>query len=224
MRIMATRLKFDELNKLGSPIVKRSNKPLPLPYRDYFGAMHITPAQMRSRIELAEGIEDVMLYVFAYWTIAASAEIPIDEVRQDAKDKMRLLLGKHTKLDSYLEKHIDKVIDEVIDATAKHTAEKDSSDYWLSTDRAMLIAENEANSFENYVDYREAATGGKAKKKWITENDEKVRLTHELAEGQTVDIDGLFLVGDSLMRFPMDTLYDPDPREIVNCRCACIYE
>lgn len=223
MKIMATRLKFDELNVVGNSRIKKSNKPMPLPYRDYFGAMHITPKQMRSRMELAEGIEDVMLYVFAYWAIAASAEIPIDEVRQDAKDKMRLLLGKHTKMDSYLEKHINDVIDEVIDTTAKHTKD-DESDYWLSSDRAMLIAENEANSFENYVDYREAATGGRVKKKWVTENDDKVRVSHELAEGQTVDIDGLFLVGDSLMRFPMDTMYDPDPREIINCRCACIYE
>ena len=220
-----TTLDFDELNKLGVTKVKNPvQNPKSIPYREYFGKMYISPKQMQSRIRLAEGIEDVMLYVFAYWAIAGSAGITEDEVRQDAKEKMRQVLSKHTKLDSYLEKHIDKVVDEVIDTTAKHTREEDPDPYWTSPDRAMLIAENEANSFENYVEYREARTSGLTKKKWLTENDEKVRLTHELAEGQTVDIDGLFLVGDSLMRFPMDTMYDADPKETVNCRCSCVYE
>lgn len=163
-----------------------------------------------------------MLWVFAYWAVVESIELSNEILRQDAKEKMRQVLAKHTKLDSYLEKHIDRVIDEVIDTTIKH--KNDDSDYWLSRDRAMLIAENEANSFDNYVDYREAARSGRTKKRWLTENDDKVRISHEIAEGQTVDIDGLFLIGDSLMRFPMDTMYDPDPREIINCRCAVIYE
>lgn len=218
---MKTTLDFDELNKLG---VKKVKNPKPIPYREYFGKMYITPKQMKSRISLAEGIEDVMVYVFAYWAIAASLGITEDEIRQDAKDKMRSVLGKHTKLDSYLEKHIDKVVDEVIDTTIKYTREENADPYWTSSDRAMLIAENEANSFDNYVDYRDARASGRLKKKWLTENDDKVRLTHELAEGQTVDIDGLFLIGDSLMRFPMDTMYDPDPKELVNCRCSCVYE
>ena len=215
-----TILDFDELNKLG---VKVRNKPKAIPYKEFFGAMYITPDKMRSRMELAEEIEDVMLYIFAYWIIAAEAELPISEIKQDAKAKLTDVIAKHTKLDPYLEQHIDKVVDEVVDATANNAGE-DEGDYWTSQDRAMLIAENEANSFDNYVDYREATARGRTKKVWLTENDDKVRLTHELTEGQTVDIDGLFLVGDSYMRFPMDTMYDPDPREIVNCRCACVYE
>ena len=204
-----TTLKFDELHK-------------PIPYREYFGRMYITPKQMQSRIGLAGQIEDVMLYVFAYWSIAASAGITVDEMRRDAKEKMREVIAKHTKLDSYLEQHIDKLIDEVIDVTERH--KDDDTPYWTSPERAMLIGENEANSFDNYSEYREAKASGKTRKKWITELDDKVRLTHEIAEGQTVDIDGLFLIGDSLMRFPMDTMYDADPREIVNCRCSVVYE
>ena len=169
---MATRLKFDELNKLGSPIVKKSKKPMPIPYKEFFGAMYITPDRMRSRIELAEEIEDVMLYVFAYWIIAAEAELSISEIKQDAKAKLTDVIAKHTKLDPYLEQHIDKVIDEVVDATERNAKlddsddsdDSDNSDYWTSQDRAMLIAENEANSFDNYVDYREATASGKTKK------------------------------------------------------------
>ena len=223
---MATTLKFDNLNVLDSKVVKKSDlkqKPLAKPYREYFGVMYIEPEEMRSRIELAEEIEDVMLWVFAYWIVAAEAEISKEELKQDAKDKLISVIAQHTKLDPYLEKHIDDVINEVVDTTEKHAEETDT-DYWLSQDRAMLIAENEANAFENYVDYREARESGKTKKVWLTELDDKVRPTHEIAEGQTVDIDGLFLVGDSLMRFPMDTEYDADPSETVNCRCVCKYE
>lgn len=207
---MATKLKFDELHRI-------------TPYKEFFGKMFITPKQMNSRIGLARDIEDVMLYVFAYWIIAAEDEISEMELRRDAKEKLTSVVAKHTKLDPYLENHIERVIDEVIDTTKKHT-ERNENDYWTSPERAVLISENEANSFENYIEYRDAKAGGKTKKTWITELDDKVRLTHELAEGQTVDIDGLFLVGGSEMRFPMDTQYDPDPSEIVNCRCSVEYK
>jgi len=255
---MATKLDFDELNILGSKSKRRY--PKSIPYKEYFGAMYITPEQMRNRMDLAEEIEDVMLWLFAYWIVAAEAEISKEELKQDAKDKLTSVIAKHSKLDPYLEKHISQVVDEVVDVTERQEkkrrqeeaediadalsdeisnpppedkdkeeqedsdSEEDEKDYWLSRERARLIAENEANAFENYREYREAKAQGKTKKTWITELDDKVRLTHELAEGQTVDIDGLFLVGGYEMRFPKDTEYDPDPSETVNCRCSCEYK
>jgi hypothetical protein len=221
MAMAKTVLKFDE---------KELHR-LTIPYKEYFGKMYISPEQMRSRMDLAEEIELVMLYVFAYWAIAEKGGIPIEEVKQDAAKQLRTVIARHTKLDPYLEKHISDVINEVVETTAKHAdtntgteSGESEADYWTSRERAMLIAENEANAFDNYSEYRDAASSGRKTKKWITELDDKVRLTHELAEGQTVDIDGLFLVGDSLMRFPMETMYDPNPKEIINCRCSCIYE
>ena len=88
----------------------------------------------------------------------------------------------------------------------------------------MLISENEANAFEEYTKYRSAKQEGKTQKTWVTEGDEKVRLTHVLEAEKTIDIDGLFLVGDSYMRFPKDTMYEPNPSETVNCRCTCEYK
>jgi len=228
-----TTLDFDELNELDSvrqleKQVKGTSKKrggsifiAAIPYDEYFGKMYISPEEMNTRIDLAKQIEDVMLWVFAYWIIAKDADIPIDEVKQDARDKLISVIARHTKLDPYLEEHINKVIDEVVDVTARRA---DSDAYWTSQDRAMLIAEDEANAFENYNKYREAKAQGKTKKVWLTELDDKVRLSHELSEGQTVDIDGLFLVGGSQMRFPKDTMYDPAPEEIINCRCVCEYK
>ena len=259
-----TTLDFDELNELDKlkqlekkvKSAKKSKMPLAIPYREYFGAMYIEPEDMHNRIELAEQIERVMLYVFAYWFIVASEEQAVDELRQEAKDRLTAVVAKHTVVDSYLQNHINNVVDEVIDATARHTKknqppddeedyeeeqytrqeldeikaitesddEDTEEDYWTSENRAMLISEDEANAIYNYDDYRQAVRSGKTKKVWVTENDEKVRMTHTLVEGKTVDIDGLFLVGESLMRFPKDTMYQASPTETVNCRCTCHYK
>ena len=190
--------------------------------------MHITPKQMQRRIEIAEGIEHAMLFVFAYWLIYADLGMSLGDMKKLTRNQLQAVYERYTKLDGYIESRLDNISNEIIDATEKNTSADSSGElptsYWTSPDRAKIIAENEANAFENYNDYKAAKANGCTKKRWLTENDERVRLTHELAEGQTVDIDGLFSVGGCEMRFPMDTLYDPDPAEIINCRCACVYE
>ena len=210
---MATELKFDELNKLG--------------YRGYFGKMLISPTQMRRRIGLAEDIEDVIFFLFEYYVIYDGAETELPELKADAKERLTSVVEKRMKVDPYIESHIDSVVDEIVDATKRHTDINSEIDdgygYWTSTERAMLISANEANAFENYNDYRNAKANGKTRKRWITELDDRVRFTHTLVEGKTVDIDGLFLVGSSEMRFPKDDMYDPAPEEVINCRCAVEY-
>lgn len=216
---MATVLKFDEIHK-------------PIPYREFFGKMHISVAQMERRIEIAEALEDAILLVFSYWLIRADLGYSVDDMRKLAREQLKAVYEHYTRSDEYLEKHFNDIADSIIDVTNRHTEtgndqtddENAPTGYWVSLDRAMIIAENEANALENYNEYRQARTGGKRKKVWLTENDDRVRLTHSLVEGKTVDIDGLFLVGNSLMRFPHDTMYDPEISELVNCRCACIYE
>lgn len=234
-----TTLDFDELNELDEfkqlekqvkKAKKKASLPISIPYKDYFGKMLIEPEQMETRIDLAKQIENVMLYTFAYWLLRADSDMSEQEIKQKAKEQLRSVIARHTALDDYLDEHIDDVIDEVWETTSKYAEDDEDAedegakDYWTSRDRAKLISENEANAFENYIEYRDAKAQGKTKKVWLTELDDKVRLTHELAEGQTVDIDGLFFVGDSMMRFPMDTKYDASPRETVNCRCVCKYE
>lgn len=96
-------------------------------------------------------------------------------------------------------------------------------DYWLSYKRAEDIAKSEANTFLNYTDYVDAKASGKTKKTWLTMLDDKVRQTHSEVEGQTIDIDALFYVGDSLMRFPHDLAESPNPKEVIGCRCSVQY-
>ena len=101
--------------------------------------------------------------------------------------------------------------------------EKDSS-YWLSFKRAEDIAKSEANTFLNYTDYLDAKESGKTKKTWLTMLDDKVRQTHNEVEGQTIGIDEMFTVGDSLMKFPHDLSESPNPSEVIGCRCAVEYK
>ena len=221
---MATQLKFDEINRLFS-------------YREFFGKMYISKKQMDERIELAEEIELVMLWLFAYWDVKDDLGITTQDLKDEAKQKLIPLYERYVKLDDYITTHIDKTVDEIIDSTENHTrpeGENENEDedeasnigygYWTSRERAKIISANEANALKNYTEYREAKISGKTKKRWLTEKDDKVRLTHTLVDEKTVKIDGLFSVGGSLMRFPKDTMYDPAPEEIVNCRCSCVYE
>ena len=230
---MATKLDFDELNILDSKSKKR-RYPQSVPYHDFFGKMFISVEQMNKRIDLAGRIEVAMLYLFAYWLLKAETYIDFteDEIKEKVRDELRTIIADDSAVDEYLEIYIEDLIDEVWDTMEEHASEilEDNDDaesegsYWTSRDRAKLIAENSANAFENYNDYRKSKAQGKTKKTWITELDDKVRTTHRLVEGKTIDIDGLFLVGGSKMRFPMDTKYDADPRETINCRCTCEYK
>lgn len=104
------------------------------------------------------------------------------------------------------------------------SSQEKSGSYWLSYDRAEDIAKSEANTFLNYTDYLDAKESGKTKKTWLTMLDDKVRQTHSEVEGQTIGIDEMFTVGDSLMKFPHDLSESPNPSEVIGCRCAVEYK
>ena len=114
--------------------------------------------------------------------------------------------------------YIPRLVDEIIDTTNRHPNE----DYYLSKDRALLIAQNESNSAYNYVDYENAVNSGKQYKVWYAELDNRTRDAHAEIDGITIPIDELFHVGNDDMRYPHD--YNASPQNIINCRCVCRYE
>jgi hypothetical protein len=57
------------------------------------------------------------------------------------------------------------------------------------------------------------------KRRWVTEGDEKVRMSHVFADGQTVEMDGIFIVQGQRLRFPGDTALGATSDNVVNCRC-----
>lgn len=56
------------------------------------------------------------------------------------------------------------------------------------------------------------------KKTWIARHDDRVRRTHVEADGQSVPMNSVFHVGDSLMLYPGDP--NAPAGEVVNCRCS----
>ena len=210
-------LSFDELNKLHDGKYNRKS----MPYEQYFGEMDLSKKQKEERINFSKKFEEVMMFLFFLLLTVeeygnkSNQEFIVDEIKQKYKD----LVEDYMVVDGYVEQYIDDFVREVIDVTNRHTDEP----YFKSEDRAVLIAENEANSVLNYSDYVKAMNNGYTKKKWKTELDNKVRKTHIPLENRMVDIKTPFVVGESLMMFPKDTTYGADAEEIVNCRCTVEY-
>lgn len=80
---------------------------------------------------------------------------------------------------------------------------------------AMTAAEN---SGRQVVYERAANMGIKVKKEWIATLDGRTRHSHGMADGQQVEINGKFSVGNSKLRYPGDP--QGAPEEVYNCRCT----
>lgn len=61
-------------------------------------------------------------------------------------------------------------------------------------------------------------------KGWVTEGDELVRQRHVVTNGQNRDVDDPFDVGGEQLMFPGDTSFNASLDNIINCRCAALYE
>lgn len=66
---------------------------------------------------------------------------------------------------------------------------------------------------------RAAKMGIKLQKEWMATLDGRTRHSHGMADGQKVDINGMFSVGGCKMRYPGD-VQNGTAAEIYNCRCT----
>jgi hypothetical protein len=66
-----------------------------------------------------------------------------------------------------------------------------------------------------------ARTGQHWQKRWLRTRDDKVRHTHQDANGQVRDLHDPFMVGGHRLQFPGDPTGPPE--EIINCRCSVQY-
>lgn len=202
---------FDELN---------NPKSRAIPYEQYFGEMELTEEQKEERIKASKRIEDMMLFLFSLLSVMKeysyeNLEFVVSQVKNQYSD----ILSVSMEMDEYLNGYVNDFSEQIVETTQNHM----DDEWYLSDDRAMFVAENEANTTFNYLEYKKAIESGKKKKRWITMRDRHVRHTHQLVEGKTIGINDVFLVGDSEMFYPKDATFGASAREIVNCRCSIKY-
>lgn len=233
---MPTLQVFDRINNLNTD--RQKYKLRSLPYEQYFGEMHhLTEDQRKERIELAERLYDVVMFFF-YLVIMQSdyaylGAISSVEAKEEFKRRMTEELSKHFDMDEDMRRHLEEFVEETSRVTIEYLVilsslkekgeDTDKEEYFLSDDRARFMAEEESNTFYNMYDYYMAKQLGYTHKTWHTMRDNRVRHSHTRLDEKTLPIDELYMVGESLMRFPRDTYYSASLREIANCRCTITY-
>ena len=181
--------------------------------------MEISEEEKEKRIELSEKLEAVFVWLFLLILSGDMSEVVLVTV---TKEKIKEVIKEHfnlSDLTAFYKDYAEKVASETVSVTLRNLTE----DYFTSLDRAMLIAENEANLLSNYEMQFEAVRNGYRFKTWITENDSRVRHTHREVHHTQIDILKPFVVGDSVMMFPKDFSLGASAKETVNCRCVLKY-
>lgn len=203
---------FEELNNLE----KRKS----MPYEKYFGEMDLTKEEKEKRKSFAEKLDDVMLFIFALIAVMmANKRLNEEYVKHTLISRYKAVIGGYMDVDEYLEYYINLFADETLDATYRNIDDP----FFLSLDRVVLIAENEANGVFGYKEFADAIRQGKTMKQWVDIRDKRERETHLRVGGTKIPIMQAFIVGDSLMNFPKDVSYGAEMKEIANCRCSVKY-
>ena len=215
---MAFGLPFDELNKLYEADHRDSLRSMP--FDRFFGEMDLSQEQKDKRKRTAREIQQFMLLAIM------SMYNMMEAGGYDFSDASRIITQRYNDLLDELgisltafftATHVESTAAEIVSATLNHPDDP----YFFSTDRARLIAENEANSIWNDAEYQDAVLTGKRYKTWHAIMDNRTRETHREVNGTTIPIDQYFVVGNSLMFFPREA--SADPEEVVNCRCTATY-
>lgn len=222
---------FEELN-----ILKRRSEP----FRDYFKGMGISQKQKEDRIELALSLEEILMIFFDLFQTGIVDEV---RIKQEITYSLYEVLtedtdnpgGKYFDTEEALDKYVKQIVNDTYDATVENM-EKSPNDYdytgetpyWVSDDRAMFIAENEANGLFNCKELIDARKAGYTHKVWNVYPDNRVRQTHIDVFGATLPLDVYFEVGEAQMLYPKDTVTEfstgaEHPEEVVNCRCWLTY-
>ena len=203
-------LRLDELN---------INSRRSMPFEKYFGEMELTEEQKNYRIHAAELFEDMMMEFLYEVDLYREQGIQMDAavLADRLRDEYLFRLAQTTVIiDLYMMGYADRFAESVVETTIKYQEDP----WFISEDRAVMIAENEANAAYGHDEFEDAIKQGYTTKIWVAILDKRTRDTHRETNGTEIPIDEPFEVGGSLLLYPKDETYDPDPEETVNCRCS----
>ena len=184
-------------------------------FRDYYSVMDgIEPERLQKRIDLALELYDVVMLYYLLLKENESQTL----LQNHLANELYSTIAKFGDIDDYTSEMVDLYAKNIVKANLGHK----SSEYYVSDERAVEVAQDMSQSFENYFEYLDAINSGRTKT-WFTQNDPVVRPTHVDLNGKKIGIEDTFKVGGFLMRFPKDTYYGAPAEEIVNCRCFVKY-
>lgn len=220
---------FDELNTLSTTETTKDDRHKAtrkkIPIHDYFENMQISEEEKEKRVRLAN-----LLLVDVLFLFALSKRNQDKQYLSETFQKRYLSsVQKVAEPDQKMQRYIRKVCGSIVDTTLKggslttSKANKPQDPYVVSVDRAINVAENEANAILNGDEYITAVKNGCTKKRWKSYRDARVRADHADVDGQVVDISRPFRVGKYMMMYPKDDSLGAGLEEIVNCRCSVEY-
>lgn len=230
---------FDELNTLSTTETTKDDRRKAtrkkIPIHDYFENMQISEEEKEKRVRLANLLLADVLFLFALSRRNRDTRYLSETFRKRYLSSVK----KVTEPDQKMQRYIRKVCDSIVKTTLKSEQDdgkkqgealtdsdaiKVSQDsYAVSIERAISVAENEANAILNGEEYSNAVKNGCTKKRWKSYRDERVRADHADVDGQVVDISRPFRVGKYMMMYPKDDSLGAGLEEIVNCRCSVEY-
>ena len=131
---------------------------------------------MQRAFKTAKEFEDMMLFIFSLIAVINEYQYTnISFVIGQLKNRYQEIVASHTAIDEYLENYIEDFSEQTIQTTQDNGRDE----WYLSDDRAMFIAENEANTIRKEIDS-------------LTEEIEKTKADFEEKRKATLnDIDNL---------------------------------
>ena len=201
-------MRIDELN------VVNEQETRILSIEQYFGEMRLPEEEKKKRIDMCEDFEVFLIYI-----IELGEEYELEVYTRMIQTGLIDIAKEHIDLTQAIINRINEDAQYIAETTKKYI----DTPFYTSEDRATLLAENETQAISNISEYENAKEFGFTYKEWLAMPDEKVRETHALVDGEKVPIGTPFIVGDSLMMYPMDASLGASPQEIINCRCSIRY-
>lgn len=214
--------KFDQLNSMSSK---------------WFSKMNVSEAEQKKRVKLSLDYCEIIILLL----MMIEGSKSIEKSKAFAEERLKAVAEKYVGKNNiaYINDWSKKEAEKIVDVTFKHIDEEHGpddfyempelgirlpeSEYWTSEERGLLIGIECATTTANFDDMSKAVDKGKTRKTWITEADDRVRKTHDEVHGVEMPINQPFLVGNSYLLFPGDLTYDPEEKEVANCRCHAEY-
>ena len=196
-----------------------------IPYEEYFEVMDIDDEQIEERIKAANDFEGDFLFLLSLISLQLNIKnVDADYTKSVFADRWAGTTSKYLDDSDFVTEYSKWFADGAVDATLRGI-----DDPWmLSDDRAMLNAENEANTVLGRQDFIRALLKGYTQKQWKGLDDGRERKTHIVLNDKIIPIKKYYQVGNARMLFPKDisshmstgAMY---PREVIGCRCSIRY-